>query len=75
MVVGGVATITVVVGTTVAAVITNQATVAATTPDPVPANNDAIENTTVTSSADLSIAKTDGVQRSTPARRPRTRSR
>ncbi len=61
MVVGGVATITVVVGTTVAAVITNQATVAATTPDPVPANNDAIENTTVTSSADLWIAKTDGV--------------
>jgi uncharacterized repeat protein (TIGR01451 family) len=61
MVAGGVATITVVVTTTVAAVITNQATVTATTPDPVPANDVAIENTTVTSWADLSIAKTDGV--------------
>ena len=58
---GSVATITVVVATTVAAVITNQATVTATTPDPVPGNNDATENTTVTSSADLAIAKTDGV--------------
>ncbi len=61
MAVGGVASITVVVATTVAAVITNQATVTATTPDPVPGNNDATENTTVTSLSDLSIAKSDGV--------------
>ncbi len=58
---GSVVTITVVAATTVAAVITNQAAVTATTPDPVPGNDDAIENTTVTSSADLAIAKTDGV--------------
>ena len=61
MVAGSVASITVVAATTVAAVITNLATVTATTPDPIPANNDASENTTVTSTADLSIAKTDGV--------------
>ncbi len=58
---GSVATITVVVATTVAAVITNQATVTATTPDPVPGNNDASQDTTVASWADLAIAKTDGV--------------
>ena len=44
---GAAATITVVVATTVAAVITNQASVTATTPDPVPANNDALQDTTV----------------------------
>jgi uncharacterized repeat protein (TIGR01451 family) len=58
---GSVATITVVVATTVAAVITNLATVTATTPDPVPGNNDASQDTTVASWADLAIAKTDGV--------------
>ena len=36
LVAGAVATITVVVATTVAAVITNEASVAATTPDPMP---------------------------------------
>ena len=58
---GSVATITVVVGTTVAAVITNQATVTTSTADPIPGNDDATENTTVLSWADLAIAKTDGV--------------
>ena len=58
---GSGATITVVVASTVAAVITNQATVTSTTPDPVPGNNDASQDTTVASWADLAIAKTDGV--------------
>ena len=58
---GAVATITVVVTPTVVAVITNEASVTATTPDPVLANNDVLEDTTVTASADLAITKTDGI--------------
>ena len=56
---GSTATIAVVVTPTVAAVITDVASVTATTPDLVPANNVAIEDTTVTDAADLAISKTD----------------
>jgi uncharacterized repeat protein (TIGR01451 family) len=61
LVAGAVATITVVVTPTVVGVITNEASVAAATPDPALANNDVFEDTTVTASADLAISKTDGI--------------
>ena len=40
---------------------TNTATVSAATSDPVPANNSASQNTTISVSADLAVTKTDGV--------------
>ena len=57
-----VATIGIVVTTTVAGVLTNSATVSAVTVDPVPGNNTDSETTTVVvQSADLAITKTDGI--------------
>ena len=44
---------------TLPGVYTNTATVTSTTPDPVPVNNAAVDNTTVVASADLAIEKSD----------------
>ncbi len=57
-----VATVTIVVTTTIDGVFTDVAAVSATTTDPVPGNDSDSEDTTVAlPSADLSVAKTDGV--------------
>ncbi len=61
IVAGATATITIVVTPTATGVISNTATVSSSTPDPVPGNNADTEPTTVVVSADLSVAKTDGV--------------
>ncbi|MGH2597358.1 MAG: DUF7507 domain-containing protein [Actinomycetota bacterium] len=62
-----VATITITVATTAPGVISDTASVASTTPDPVPGNDSDTETTTVVVlSADLSVTKTDGVASVTP---------
>ena len=58
---GTIASVTIVVTTTIDGLITDTATVSAMTSDPVPANDTDSETTTVTPAADLRIAKTDGV--------------